>query len=44
MVLHGKIIESNDNFVIVEPLENEDIRHSADKISVDIGNVKNYVD
>ena len=39
----ARIIESNGDTVIVEPLENEDIRRSADKISVGIGNVKKYV-
>ncbi len=39
----GRIIESNGDTVIVEPLENEDIRRSADKISVGIGNVKKYI-
>lgn len=39
----ARIIESNGDTVIVEPLENEDIRRSADRISVGIGNVKRYV-
>ena len=39
----ARIVESNGDTVIVEPLENEEIRRSADKISVGIGNVKKYV-
>ncbi len=31
---YGKIIESNENSIIVEPNENEEIRKSADKISI----------
>ena len=39
----ARIIDSSGDIVIVEPLENEDIRRSADKISVEIGNVKKFV-
>jgi len=39
----ARIIESNGDTVIVEPLANEDIRRSSDRISVEIGNVKKYV-
>ena len=38
----AKIIESNGSNIIVEPFENEEIRRSADKISVDIGNIKQF--
>ena len=39
----ARIVESNDNTVIVEPLENEEIRRSADKISVGIGKIKETI-
>lgn len=31
---YGKIIESTDNYIIVEPNEGEEVRKSADKISI----------
>ena len=33
----GKVIESAANYIIVEPYEDEDIRKSADKISIGLG-------
>lgn len=33
----GKVIESNSSYIIVEPNENEEIRKSADKISIGLG-------
>ena len=35
----GKVVEKYANSIIVEPLENEDIRRSADRISVGIGHI-----
>lgn len=34
---YGKVIESKQNYIIVEPNEGEEIRKSADKISIDLG-------
>lgn len=34
---YGKVIESNGNSIIVEPREGEEIRKSADKISINLG-------
>lgn len=34
---YGKIIESKQNYIIVEPNEGEDIRKSSDKISIGLG-------
>lgn len=33
----GKVIESNEKSIIVEPNENEDIRKSSDKVSIGLG-------
>ena len=33
----GKIVESNESYIIVEPNENEEIRKSSDKISIGLG-------
>lgn len=33
----GKIIESNASYIVVEPNENEEIKRSADKISIGLG-------
>lgn len=33
----GKIIESNSTYIIVEPFENEEVRRSADKIYISLG-------
>lgn len=33
----AKIIESNSNSIIVEPFENEEVRKSADKIYISLG-------
>ena len=33
----GKVIESNTNYIIVEPNENEEIRKSSDKININLG-------
>ena len=33
----GKVIESTSKYIIVEPNENEEIRKSADKISIGLG-------
>jgi len=35
---YGKVIESSQKYIIVEPNEGEEIRKSADKISVGLGN------
>ena len=35
--LFGKVIESTSKYIIVEPNENEEIRKSADKISIGLG-------
>ncbi len=34
---YGKVIESKQNYIIVEPNEGEEIRKSADKISINLG-------
>lgn len=34
---YGKVIESKQNYIIVEPNEGEEIRKSADKISIGLG-------
>lgn len=34
---YGKIIESTDSYIIVEPNEGEEVRKSADKISIGLG-------
>lgn len=34
---YGKVVESTANYIIVEPNENEEIRKSADKISIGLG-------
>ncbi len=34
---YGKVVESNTNYIIVEPNVNEDIRKSSDKISIGLG-------
>lgn len=38
----GKVIESNEKRIIVEPNENEEIRKSADKISIGLGENNDY--
>ncbi len=40
---YGKIIESNENSIIVEPNENEEIRKSADKISIGLEKNLDYM-
>lgn len=37
LYFYGKVIESKQNYIIVEPNEGEEIRKSADKISVGLG-------
>lgn len=37
LYFYGKIIESKQNYIIVEPNEGEEIRKSADKISIGLG-------
>lgn len=37
LYFYGKVIESKQNYIIVEPNEGEEIRKSADKISIDLG-------
>lgn len=34
---YGKVIESTDSYIIVEPNEGEEVRKSADKISISLG-------
>ena len=33
----GKVVESNESYIIVEPNENEEIRKSSDKINIGLG-------
>lgn len=37
LYFYGKVIESKQNYIIVEPNEGEEIRKSADKISIGLG-------
>lgn len=37
LYFYGKVIESKQNYIIVEPDEGEEIRKSADKISIGLG-------
>ena len=34
---YGKVVETNSNYIIVEPNENEEIRKSSDKINIGLG-------
>lgn len=39
----AKVIETYMNSIIVEPLENEDVRRSADKISIGLGHIPEII-
>lgn len=43
LYFYGKVIESKQSHIIVEPNEGEQIRKSADKISIDLGNYNDSI-
>ncbi len=42
MYFYGKVVESNENYIIVEPREDEEVRKSADRISIGLGENVDY--
>lgn len=39
----AKVIESNSNYILVEPFENEEIRKSSDKFYISLGEYNDYI-